>query len=146
MLSYLDSPVSGQSSLACAGVALGNFVRNSASCQLYYYCNGQSALSGSCPTNFMFNARTQTCDPPQNVDCYECSTRGVQHLQHPTSCSSYYRCTNGVRTTVACSASLTFDVTTGECSATANKDHCSRSVCVGQSGYTTVGDAYDCTK
>lgn len=138
--------VNGQNSLACAGVTTGNFVRNSASCKMYYYCDGVIAHSGACPRDLMFNSRFQTCDLAHNVDCYECSARGVQHLQHPTSCNSYYRCTNGVRTTVTCSANLTFDLATGECSATASKDHCTLNVCVGRSGYHTVGNPYDCTK
>lgn len=158
-----------QQNTACTGVIAGNFVRNSASCQSYYYCDGRNAFAGDCPPNFHFNARMQVCDQPRSVDCTECSPWGVQHIQDPTTCSGHFRCSNGQRTSVTCSANLMFDLDTGECRAHGNGGRCIppappapptgspiqipinpthapiTSICSGHNA-VTVGDASDCTQ
>lgn len=134
-----------QKDIACSGVQVGNFVRNSGSCQSYYYCNGQAARSGQCPPTFFFNAKTQVCDLPSYVDCSECSPFGIQHLEDPLSCSHYYRCVNGQRSRIACASNLIFNVTIGECSIPESSDYCSRSICAPYATYVKVGDPNDCT-
>lgn len=137
-----------QQNTACVGVNAGNFVRNSASCQSYYYCDGRNAWTGDCPPNHHFNARLQVCDHSQNVDCTECSPWGVQHIPNPTNCNGYYRCSNGQKSQMACPSNWLFDLDTGVCSANGKNGGCisqTTSICTGHSA-VTVGDASDCTQ
>lgn len=159
-----------QQNTACTGVTAGNFVRNSVSCHSYYYCDGRNAHAGDCPPNFNFNARMQVCDQPRSVDCTECSPWGVQHIQNPTSCSVYFRCSNGIRTPIACLANTFFDMDSGECRTSINS-RCipvspptatpiqiptqtpihlptqspTSSICIGHNA-VNVGDVNDCTQ
>lgn len=149
-----------QQSTACSGVAAGNFVRNSASCQAYFYCDGRNAWDGYCPPNYHFNARTQICDQPQNVDCTGCSPYGIQHIQNPTTCNGFYICANGQRTALSCGSNLLFDIDSGECRANGrcvaaapptvspNQPPTQAPITMICSGHNavTVGDAADCTQ
>lgn len=133
-----------QIDLACAGAPAGNFVRNSAACNKYYYCNGEIARAGSCPPNFWFKAQTQMCHDVANVDCTECSRFGIQHIEDPLGCSSYYRCVNGQRSRIPCAPGLLFDREFGECVVGDTNHFCYSSMCAPYAGYVKLGDPKNC--
>lgn len=135
----------GQSELACAGVPTGNFVRNSESCQSYYYCDGRTAIPAVCPDGFLFDAQAQVCDHPFNVDCTECSHFGIQHLEDPTTCNGYLQCVNGKQSTVLCTGDLSFDPKYGDCNVQQGNKVCYNSICASFNEHLRIGDPKDCT-
>lgn len=40
---------------------------------------------------------------------------GIQHIPNPDNCQMYYRCVNGVRTSMTCPTGLLFDRIFGDC-------------------------------
>lgn len=134
-----------QHELACATVPAGQFVRSSDSCQAYYFCDGRKAIAAKCPTNYLFNAKTQMCDHPTNVDCNQCSSLGIQHLPDPNSCTGYLQCVNGQQSHVECPPKLVFDPTVGDCNHPKATDVCTRSICSSFEELMRIGDPQDCT-
>lgn len=72
-------------------------------------------MHGMCPKGFSFSPLSQTCNHNIDVDCQSCSPHGIQNIAYPDNCSWYYRCVNGVRTTMSCSDGLLFDRSYGDC-------------------------------
>lgn len=138
--------ISAQSEFACAGVPAGQFVRNSESCQSYYFCDGKRAIPAMCPSNYLFNAKSQVCDHAVSVDCTECSTFGIQHLSDPSNCNGYLQCVNGQRSTVSCIGNLSFDKFLGDCNLQQSGESvCFDSICTEYNEHVRIGDAKDCT-
>lgn len=137
-----------QIATACAGAPNGTFVRNSESCRAYYYCTNGQAHPNECPENFVFEPIRQMCDIASQVKCTGCSLFGVQHIAHPTDCSSYYECVLGIRTERSCGDNLLFDKSIGDCNA-ANAVKCVRDetqICSELGAYLKIGDPSDCSK
>lgn len=74
---------------------------------------------------------------------------GIQHIPNPNNCQMYYRCVNGVRTSMTCSPGLMFDRIFGDCNL-ALKVQCEtkNNICepFRSLGYITVGDPLDCSR
>lgn len=137
-----------QTATVCAGVPTGSFVRNSNSCRAYYYCANGVAHPGQCPENYLFEPARQICQIASYVQCTGCSPFGVQHIAHPTDCTSYYMCVSGVRTLRKCSEHLIFDKSIGDCNS-ASSAQCIRDytqICAEFGGYVKIGDPNDCAK
>lgn len=49
-----------------------------------------------------------------NIALYQIIS-GIQNIPNPDNCNMYYRCVNGVRTTMTCSNGLLFDRKFGDC-------------------------------
>lgn len=98
----------------------------------------------SCPANLLFNARTQICDAAPNVDCTECSPFGIQHIEDPLGCSTYYRCVNGQKSRVQCAAGLMFNRQFGECAVVTPNQFCHSSICAPYAGHIKLGDPKNC--
>lgn len=143
----LQRMANAQSELACAGVPAGQFVRNSNSCQSYYFCDGHTSIAAKCPANYLFNAKTQMCDSPPNVNCNECSALGIQHLPDPSSCTGYLQCVNGEQSQVTCAGNLEFDAKMGDCNvASSSSSSCTtQSICSQFNEHMRIGDSEDCS-
>lgn len=93
-------------------------------------------MHGVCPRGYAFSPRNQMCETNINVDCRLCSpfgicnfkyfqlvslnkplwiVSGIQHIPNPDNCQMYYRCVNGVRTSMTCPTGLLFDRIFGDC-------------------------------
>lgn len=133
-----------QSSTACSGVSESpKYVRSSKSCQSFYYCNPRKgiAIPRTCQNNYVFNARTQSCENATKVDCAVCSAWGIQRLAHPSQFNSFYWCLHGIRFDMNCEDGTTFDPESGECSERLTK----KSICDGINDEITIGDPKDCS-
>lgn len=97
------------------GAKNGSFVRNSESCQHYYYCDAIRMLSGKCPDGRLFNAVTESCDPADGVDCLSCSRTGIQFIKYQFQSEVYYQCINGGRYLKACPDHKLFSTGSDEC-------------------------------
>lgn len=88
------------------------------------------------------------CQIPSYVQCTGCSPFGVQHIAHPTDCSSYYLCVSGIRTLQKCKDNLLFDKSIGDCNAAGSvmciTDY--TQICSEFGGYVKIGDPNDCSK
>ncbi|KAG4069822.1 hypothetical protein HA402_006837 [Bradysia odoriphaga] len=111
----LSKCILAYTSSICAQVPDGHFVRSSQSCNSYNRCDNGQPTHGTCPKGFSFHPSGQTCSHNIDVDCQKCSPYGIQNIPHPDDCSMYYRCTNGIRTTMKCSNQLLFDRHFGDC-------------------------------
>ncbi|KAG4065351.1 hypothetical protein HA402_012296 [Bradysia odoriphaga] len=100
ILAMLDRTAHGLTSSICARVPDGNFVRSSQSCNSYNRCINGQPQHGVCPKGYSFGSRSQMCETNIEVDCRLCSPFGIQHIPNPDSCQTYYRCVNGVRTSM----------------------------------------------
>lgn len=101
---------------ACTGVpGIDPFVRSPQSCSAYILCWYGVITPGSCPEHLSFNLENQTCEPPENVDCTQCSPYGVVQLPHPTDCKRFYDCIFGNREERICPGDLLFDRMIGAC-------------------------------
>lgn len=141
-----------QTDTACAGVADGNFVRNSASCRSYYLCSEGKPYPNSCPSNLYFNPAQQICDIQERVDCTQCSPFGIQQIPHPYDCAKYYLCVYGIRTMRICGSGLYFDPKIGDCnleklvSCTSTADVMQVCLPFTSYGFVVIGDRTDCSR
>lgn len=120
----------------CQNVANGRFIDNSASCPAFFQCVNGRAYAGECTDGTWFNPVNEHCDVPWNVPCdadngveveLECvekepevtvqcrNTSEVHTVQHPTDCSRYFLCVNGLPTVRNCAPGLEFNVETSQC-------------------------------
>ncbi|XP_037041236.1 peritrophin-48-like [Bradysia coprophila] len=148
ILAMLDRTAQGLTSSICARVPDGNFVRSSQSCNSYNRCINGLPQHGVCPKGYAFGSRSQMCETNIEVDCRSCSPFGIQHIPNPDSCQTYYRCVNGVRTSMTCSDGLLFDRSYGDCNL-ASKVRCETKNYICEPfkalGLVIIGDPSDCT-
>lgn len=138
----------GLTSSICATVPEGSYVRSSVSCNSYNRCLNGQPHHGVCPKGYAFSPRTQLCDSNIEVDCRACSPFGIQHISNPDNCQMYYRCVNGIRTSMTCSPGLLFDRNFGDCNVEL-KVQCAvrNTICEPYrwSGLITIGNPVDCS-
>ncbi|KAJ6635120.1 Peritrophin-44 [Pseudolycoriella hygida] len=138
----------GLTSSICATVRDGNYVRSSRSCNSYNLCMYGRPQHGTCPKGYAFNPTNQVCETNFEVDCRSCSPFGIQHIANPDNCQMYYRCVNGVRTSMTCPNELLFDRNFGDCNV-ASRVLCEvkNNICepFHSLGLITVGDPLDCS-
>lgn len=103
-----------QQDLACAAVsAPDTFVRNSAPCQSYYYCNAEISQDQDYVQRIIYlmlavsNVIKRHLPIVQNVLHLEYNTFQIQ------SNAMHYRCVNGQQSRIQCAHLLTFDQNIG---------------------------------
>lgn len=103
--------------LECVSVPDRTFVRNPLSCRDYFLCSPNKIKSkGSCPEPLLFNDLTQSCDPPQVVNCNSCKTdMGLQYFIDARNCSNFYKCVDNVRKHYRCPENMYFDYGSSSC-------------------------------
>lgn len=94
----------------------------------------------------------QMCYRNMDVDCRLCSPYGIQNIPYPDNCSMYYRCVNGVRTTMTCSDGLLFDRSIGDCNIAqiviceAKNTICEQFAGLAYLGSILIGNPQDCSR
>lgn len=60
----------GVSADICSEKHEGKFIRNRDDCSRYYECDGDVIkMSHACFDNTLFDTKTESCQPPDTVDC-----------------------------------------------------------------------------
>lgn len=101
------------------------------------------------PAHRMVNMHLYTGCTSAFVLSYVLIFPGIQHIPNPDNCRMYYRCVNGVRTSMTCPAELLFDRNFGDCNI-AFRVQCEQknTICEPFSslGLITIGNPSDCSR
>lgn len=95
----------------CMGRPTG-FVRDLSSCQNYFQCDNGQPISGTCDTNYVFDAETEECVGAENADraCFRCpDNTNYELVSVPNICGQYIQCLNGSPELRACPSGMAFD-------------------------------------
>ena len=128
---YSESP-------SCEGFPDNRMLRSQTSCIEYFVCLGEIAFRLSCPRGLYFEERVQTCVFPSESECVTtieppgttneppvASCEGLENdqlIEHPTSCSFFYRCINGSEIISSCPVGRYFDINRQGCADSADVD------------------------
>ncbi|KAH8369634.1 hypothetical protein KR093_000374, partial [Drosophila rubida] len=111
----------------CEGFELSTFSYDR-TCNKYVLCYYGIPVLRECQDELQYNAKTDRCDFPQNVDCVasECtrfaSVTQLLYLPSKASCSEYYLCAKGVPYNYTCSKGLHFSTKCDCCDYPARSD------------------------
>merc|ERR1712183_878789 len=115
------------------GWPVGNYPHPT-DCRKYLTCNGGATFEMNCPAGLAFNPNTRDCDQYANVPL--CQYNGINgyypyltnticaqygwgngNWYHPSDCTKYVQCSNGVTTVMSCPAGLTYSSALKTCAA-----------------------------
>ncbi|KAK3860504.1 hypothetical protein Pcinc_033449, partial [Petrolisthes cinctipes] len=104
-------------------------------CTRYFRCvNGSVGGEWQCTEGSLWDTSTGSCGKGPRLVCMAQSCQGLSDGAHPTpttSCTSYYICTDGVRTDHVCPYNTIFDYTIKRCVSSSNSV-CYERVCEGR--------------
>ncbi|SPP84678.1 blast:Peritrophin-1 [Drosophila guanche] len=129
---YVPEVVCNSTSTVCQGEAEGTLFPVDGVCNKFYKCNFNCAVEQLCPNNLLFDATTEICDYPQNVECQwphtppsgpnagpsgiACESNGRclnaregTYLPSETSCNGYVICQCECEVELACPEGLYWD-------------------------------------
>lgn len=89
-----------------------------ASCASYFVCMNGQAFESECTDGFMFNAESQTCDYPSEVNCDVCPSKAgvaVYNTVYPGLCGKYILCFGTTPVVRECAEGLQFDPISERC-------------------------------
>ncbi|XP_076060034.1 zonadhesin-like [Oratosquilla oratoria] len=116
---YVSCPSEPPSTPPCFSHADGFYPNYTDACRSYYRCaDGKLAWRGQCDGSKTFDVATGSCGNGPRVGCSPPSCWGLPDGRHPTqgsSCTSYFTCSNGVRTDQRCPTGSIFDYGTKTC-------------------------------
>lgn len=78
-------------------------------CSLYYQCENGTKSVMECPDGLEFNAETEICDWPDNVNCSVPTCEEGSNSTHECQCDKYYTCENNHWVLQTCKNGWKFD-------------------------------------
>ncbi|XP_052786045.1 chitin-binding domain protein cbd-1-like [Mya arenaria] len=123
---------------SCIGRTYGNYAHTD--CTKFYMCGGNGMHVMDCPDSLHYNAATDQCDWPANVQCgkevsmdapttlgstpvpsgaFSCRGRTYGNYAHP-DCTKFYMCGGNGMHVMDCPASLHYNAATDQCDWPAN--------------------------
>jgi hypothetical protein len=97
-----------------------DFFPNVCNCTQFYRCNHGVHLLQSCPSGLHWNSKFNTCDWPQNVDCFTQTCQSADssksiYLPNLNDCHFFYQCHNGILYCMECPPGLHFNTKLNVC-------------------------------
>ncbi|RNA18636.1 cell death abnormality 1-like isoform X1 [Brachionus plicatilis] len=83
-------------------------------CSQFYRCVNDKQTILSCPPGYLFDREAKTCNPANQVNCNLCDPN-LDLTPYPNDCSKFYRCVNGVLSTITCPSGFLFDKNSKTC-------------------------------
>ncbi|CAF0920315.1 unnamed protein product [Brachionus calyciflorus] len=77
-------------------------------CSQFYRCINGVQATLTCPSGYLFDRSLKVCNPSNQVVCNTCNP-AIDLTPYPNDCSKFYKCINGVQTTLTCPGGYLFD-------------------------------------
>lgn len=87
-----------------------HFFPHETDCSKYYECSEGEKFLFVCGDGLHFNPVINNCDYPEHAGCdpnsIKCAEDAPQFSPHPTDCSKYVECVNGIADVLSCGEGL----------------------------------------
>ncbi|CAH1154685.1 unnamed protein product [Phaedon cochleariae] len=98
-------------------------------CDIYYICSRGAYEQKFCPEGLVFDDKDpnqERCETPANVDCGDRTLlqesnsspgcpKANGFFPHPTDCTKFHNCEDGIPTRLSCPPGLVYDIETSNC-------------------------------
>lgn len=99
----------------CSGVADNIFLPFIGNCSKYILCMSNTPLIRTCDAGYLFDARSQSCNYPDKVQCVQNCTSALSSFCYDRTCTKYVLCYANTPVIRECCDGLQYNAQTDRC-------------------------------